>query len=166
MPFDPAFEREMRELLGDGWLRDDARLETYGDEYRRRTVVPEAVAVPSNREQVLALVRACRRHRVAIVARGAGTNTTGATVPPAGSVVVSFERMDRILDIRPGDRCAVVEPGVVNGALQEALRAHGLFWPPDPTSADTCTIGGNLACNAGGPRAVKYGATRDNVLAL
>ncbi|MDG6347876.1 FAD-linked oxidase C-terminal domain-containing protein, partial [Luteimonas sp. 8-5] len=101
-----------------------------------------------------------------LVARGAGTNTTGATVPPDGSIVVSFERMARILDIRPGDRCAVVEPGVVNGALQEALRAHGLFWPPDPTSADTCTIGGNLACNAGGPRAVKYGATRDNVLAL
>src|SRR5690606_14961537 len=127
---------------------------------------PHAVAIPADRGQVQALVRACRRHGVAIVARGAGTNTTGATVPPDDSIVVSFERMARILDIRPGDRCAVVEPGVVNGALQEALRAHGLFWPPDPTSADTCTIGGNLACNAGGPRAVKYGATRDNVLAL
>jgi D-lactate dehydrogenase len=101
-----------------------------------------------------------------LVARGRGTNTTGATVPVAGGVAVSFERMDRILDIRPGDRCAVVEPGVLNGDLQRALRPHGLFWPPDPTSADYSTIGGNLACNAGGPRAVKYGATRDNVLAL
>ena len=81
-------------------------------------------------------------------------------------MVVSFERMNRILDIRPGDRCAVVEPGVLNGDLQRALQAHGLFWPPDPTSADYSTIGGNLACNAGGPRAVKYGASRDNVLAL
>ena len=74
--------------------------------------------------------------------------------------------MNRILAIRPGDRAAVVEPGVLNGDLQRALRAHGLFWPPDPTSAPYCTIGGNLACNAGGPRAVKYGASRDNVLAL
>jgi D-lactate dehydrogenase len=81
-------------------------------------------------------------------------------------VVASFERMARILDIRPGDRCAVVEPGVLNGDLQRALRPHGLSWPPDPTSADFSTVGGNLACNAGGPRAVKYGASRDNVLAL
>jgi D-lactate dehydrogenase len=101
-----------------------------------------------------------------VVARGRGTNTTGATVPVAGGVVVSFERMDAILAIRPGDRCAVVEPGVLNGELQRTLQAHGLFWPPDPTSADFSTIGGNLACNAGGPRAVKYGASRDNVLAL
>jgi len=166
MPFSAAFEREMRDTLGDGWLRDGARLDAYGDEYRRETIAPGAVAVPRDRQQVVALVRACRRHRVPLVARGSGTNTTGATVPAAGGVVVSFERMDRILDIRPGDRCAVVEPGVLNGALQEALRAQGLFWPPDPTSADICTVGGNLACNAGGPRAVKYGATRDNVLAL
>jgi D-lactate dehydrogenase len=166
MAFDPAFEREMQQLLGDGWVRDATRLDAYADEYRRSAVVPRAVAIPADRTQVQALVRACRRIGVALVARGAGTNPTGATVPPDGSIVVSFERMARILDIRPGDRCAVVEPGVVNGALQEALRAHGLFWPPDPTSADTCTIGGNLACNAGGPRAVKYGATRDNVLAL
>jgi D-lactate dehydrogenase len=84
----------------------------------------------------------------------------------AGGVVVSFERMRRIVDIRPGDRCAVVEPGVLNGDLQAALRPHGLFWPADPTSAGYSTVGGNLACNAGGPRAVKYGASRDNVLAL
>jgi D-lactate dehydrogenase len=115
---------------------------------------------------VLALVQACRTHHVPLVARGRGTNTTGAAVPIAGGVVVSFERMNRILDIRPGDRCAVVEPGVLNGDLQRALQPHGLFWPPDPTSADYCTIGGNLACNAGGPHAVKYGASRDNVLAL
>ncbi|MDG6347875.1 FAD-binding protein, partial [Luteimonas sp. 8-5] len=113
MAFDPAFEREMQHLLGDGWVRDGSRLEAYADEYRRRAVVPRAVAIPADRSQVQALVRACRSHGVALVARGAGTNTTGATVPPDGSIVVSFERMARILDIRPGDRCAVVEPGVV-----------------------------------------------------
>jgi D-lactate dehydrogenase len=105
-------------------------------------------------------------HRVPIVARGRGTNTTGASVPIAGGVVASFERMNRVLAIDPANRCAIVEPGVLNADLQAALKPHGLFWPPDPTSAPYCTIGGNLACNAGGPRAVKYGATRDNVLAL
>ena len=108
----------------------------------------------------------CRRHRLPLVARGRGTNTTGATVPVAGGVVASFERMNRLLRVEPENRVAVVEPGLLNADLQAALAPHGLFWPPDPTSAPFCTIGGNLACNAGGPRAVKYGATRDNVLAL
>ena len=87
-------------------------------------------------------------------------------MPFRGGVVVSFARMNRILDIQPGNRCAVVEPGVLNGDLQQALQAQGLFWPPDPSSFERCSIGGNLATNAGGPRAVKYGATRDNVLGV
>ncbi len=163
---DESMHDEMVALFGTGWLRDDAERLTYGYDNSRRLVLPDAVALPVERGQVLALVRACRAHRVPLVARGRGTNTTGASVPVEGGVVVSFERMHRILDIRPGDRCAVVEPGVLNGTLQRALEPHGLFWPPDPTSADYATIGGNLACNAGGPRAVKYGASRDNVLAL
>ncbi len=158
--------RTLTALLGDGWRTDASERLTYGYDNSRRQAMPDAVALPSTREQVVALVRACRAHRVPVIARGRGTNTTGAAVPTAGGVVVSFERMQRILDIRPGDRCAVVEPGVLNGDLQRALKPHGLFWPPDPTSADYSSIGGNLACNAGGPRAVKYGASRDNVLAL
>ena len=153
-------------LLGDAWLTDENERLSYGYDNSRRQAMPDAVALPTTREQVVALVRGCRSHRIPIVARGRGTNTTGAAVPIEGGVVISFERMNRILEIRPGDRCAVVEPGVLNGDLQRALAPHGLFWPPDPTSADYSTIGGNLACNAGGPRAVKYGATRDNVLAL
>ena len=101
-----------------------------------------------------------------IVARGRGTATTGATVPIAPSVVVCFERMQRIARIETGNRFAVVEPGVINGDLQTALQPHGFFWPPDPTSAPYSTVGGNLACNAGGPRTVKYGACRENVLGL
>ena len=159
-------QAELATLLGDGWLTDASERLAYAYDNSRRQSLPDAVALPITREQVVALVRACRAHRVAVVARGRGTNTTGAAVPVAGGVVVSFERMNRILDIRPGDRCAVVEPGVLNGDLQAALKAHGLFWPPDPTSAGYSTVGGNLACNAGGPRAVKYGASRDNVLAL
>ena len=161
-----ALDRELAALLGDGWRTDENERLTYGYDNSRRQALPGAVALPADAAQVQALVRACRVHRVPIVARGRGTNTTGAAVPVAGGVVVSFERMQRILDIRPGDRCAVVEPGVLNGDLQRALAPHGLFWPPDPTSADYSTVGGNLACNAGGPRAVKYGASRDNVLAL
>jgi D-lactate dehydrogenase len=160
--------RELADLLGEGrsWLTDPGERLAYAYDNSRRESLPDAVALPVARGQVQALVRACFRHRVPVIARGRGTNTTGASVPVQGGVVVSFERMDRILDVRPGDRCAVVEPGVLNGDLQAALQGHGLFWPPDPTSAAFSTVGGNLACNAGGPRAVKYGASRDNVLAL
>ena len=154
-------------LLGaDGWHVDAVIRAAHASDDSRRHALPDAVAMPNNREQVVALVRACREHRIPLVARGAGTATTGAAVPVHGGIVVSFARMHRILDIRAADRCAVVEPGVLNGDLQQALQAHGLFWPPDPSSADTCSVGGNLATNAGGPRAVKYGATRDNVLGL
>lgn len=162
----PDLLRTLADLLGDALRTDPGERLTYGYDNSRRQAMPDAVALPTHVDQVVALVRACRAQRVPVIARGRGTNTTGASVPVDGGVVVSFERMARILDIRPGDRCAVVEPGVLNGDLQRALKPHGLFWPPDPTSADFSSVGGNLACNAGGPRAVKYGASRDNVLAL
>jgi D-lactate dehydrogenase len=157
----------LRRLLGTGGLLLDAseRL-AYGYDNSRRQGLPLAVALPTTAEQVQAIVRLCRAAKMPIVARGRGTNTTGASVPGDDALVVSFERMNRVLAIRPGDRVAVVEPGLLNGDLQAALAPHGLFWPPDPTSAGFCSVGGNIACNAGGPRAVKYGATRDNVLAL
>ena len=158
---------ELTALLGPGGLLLDAaeRL-AYGYDNSRRQGLPLAVALPTEAAQVQAIVRLCRAHGLPIVARGRGTNTTGASVPGEDALVVSFERMDRVLAIRPGDRVAVVQPGLLNGDLQAALAPHGLFWPPDPTSAAFSSVGGNLACNAGGPRAVKYGATRDNVLAL
>ena len=161
-----SLDDELSALLGDGWLTDDAARRRHGEDDSRRAALPDGVALPRTREQVIALVRACRRHRVPIVARGAGTGTTGAAVPTHGGIVVSFARMNRILELRTADRCAVVEPGVLNGELQQALMPHGLFWPPDPSSADLCSVGGNLATNAGGPRAVKYGTARDNVLGL
>lgn len=162
-----AFVATLHALLGeDGWRTDDSARNAHAQDNSWRHMRPAGVAFPRDREQVVALVRACREHHIALVARGAGTGTTGAAVPIEGSIVLSFARMNRILAIQPGDRCAVVEPGVLNGDLQQALMPHGLFWPPDPSSAEICSIGGNLACNAGGPRAVKYGTSRDNVLGL
>ncbi len=162
-----ALDLELATLLGaEAWRRDEASRFAHAADDSRQVALPDAVAVPSTAEQVAAIVAACRRHCVPVVARGAGTGTTGAAVPFAGGVVISFAQMNRIVSIRPEDRYAVVEPGVINGDLQRALAPHGLFWPPDPSSAEHCTVGGNLACNAGGPRAVKYGATRDNVLGL
>jgi len=117
-------------------------------------------------EQVQALVDVCNEHGIPIAARGLGTGTTGAPVPERGGLVIAFERMNRILDVDPANRIAVVEPGVVNDDLQRAVAGHGFFWPPDPTSAAVCTIGGNLAYNSAGPRAVKYGTPRENTLGL
>jgi D-lactate dehydrogenase len=138
----------------------------YAYDNSRRQALPDAVVFAREHAQVEALVRACRKHRVPVVARGRGTNTTGASVPIEGGVVVSFERMNRILRIDPDNRLAVVEPGVLNGDLQRALAPHGFFWPPDPTSSPWCSIGGNLACNSAGPRTVKYGSPRENTLGL
>jgi D-lactate dehydrogenase len=165
-PLPTAFTDELSRLLGEHWRTDAAALAAHAQDNSWRHALPQGVALPEGREQVQAIVRACRAHGVALVGRGTGTGTTGAAVPSAGGIVLSFARMDRILAIRPGDRCAVVEPGVLNGDLQQALMPHGLFWPPDPSSFEICSVGGNLATNAGGPRAVKYGTSRDNVLGL
>ncbi|MEO7431025.1 MAG: FAD-linked oxidase C-terminal domain-containing protein [Dokdonella sp.] len=162
----PAIAELQLVFARDALTTDEAECLVYGYDNSRRQAMPDAVVFPTSHEQVTELVRICRSHRIALVARGRGTNTTGASVPVSGGIVASFERMNRILGIDPDNRIAIVEPGVLNGDLQIALAPHRMFWPPDPTSAPFCTIAGNIACNAGGPRAVKYGATRDNVLAL
>ena len=156
----------LRDLFGDALLTDSGECLAYGYDNSKRRAMPSAVVLPQDADQVQGLVQRCREHGTPITARGRGTNTTGASVPVEGGVVVSFERMNRIVRIGPDDRVAVVEPGVLNGDLQKALTGHGLFWPPDPTSAPYSSIGGNLACNAGGPRAVRWGSARDNVLGL
>ncbi len=145
---------------------DRASLEVYGYDNSKRHHAAEAVVFAHTIEQVQTVVQICARHQIPLTARGRGTATTGAAVPIQGGIVLSFERMAEIIEIDPQNRLACVQPGVLNGSLQSALSPFGFFWPPDPTSAAFCSIGGNLACNAGGPRTVKYGATRDNVLGL
>jgi len=163
----PEFISELGRIVGaNNVLRDPADCWPYGYDNSRRHHPPEAVAFATGHLQVRDVLRLCNRAGVCVVARGRGTGTTGATVPTRGGLVLSLERMNRILRIAPADRLMVVEPGVTNQAVQDAAAAAGFFWPPDPTSGAYCTIGGNLAYNSAGPRGVKYGTPRENVLGL
>ncbi len=127
---------------------------------------PECAVLVESTEQAAAVLRLCLEHRVPVTPRGAGSGMCGGSLPIAGGVVLSTERMRRIKEIDGGDLVAVVEPGVVTGQLQEAVEAQGLFYPPDPASLEYCSIGGNASTNAGGPRAFKYGVTREYILGL
>ncbi|MGB5833801.1 MAG: FAD-linked oxidase C-terminal domain-containing protein [Thiohalocapsa sp.] len=159
--------RALRKIVGtDALLTDPADCLPYGYDNSRRQTLPAAVVFVSEAVQVGAVVSLCNGLRIPVAARGLGTGTTGATVPEPDGIVVAFERMNRILRIDPANRLAVVEPGVVNDDLQHAIAARGFFWAPDPTSAAVCTVGGNLAYNSAGPRAIKYGTPRENTLGL
>ncbi|MBT2514514.1 FAD-binding protein [Arthrobacter sp. ISL-30] len=128
--------------------------------------LPLAVVWAETVEDVQHVVRSCAAHGVPIVARGAGTGVSGGAHATEGSLVLSLERMNRILELNPDDETAVVEPGVINAELNAAAAEHGLMYAPDPASFKTSTIGGNVATNAGGLRCAKYGVTRDSILAL
>ena len=164
----PQFLRRLGEAAGggDSLLTRPSDCWPYGYDNSRLQALPGAVAFAASHDQVRDIVAVCNDAAVPLVSRGSGTGTTGATVPLQHAVVLSFERMHEIISIDPANRCATVQPGVTNAALQLAAAAHGFFWPPDPTSAAVCTIGGNLAYNSAGPRAVKYGTPRENTLAL
>jgi len=138
----------------------------YGYDNSRQHALPQAVCFASDVGQVQDLVGLCRKYGIPLIARGRGTGTTGATVPLRGGIVLAMERMRQQLSIDPANRLARVSPGYTNQELQQAAAEHGFFWPPDPTSAAVCTIGGNLAYNSAGPRAVKYGTPRENTLGL
>ncbi len=167
MTITPEFIDGLKRILPQQAIRlDPADCWTYGYDNSKKHAPPEAVAFPTRHEEVVALVRLCNEHRIPLTARGRGTGTTGAVVPLEGGLVMSLERMNRIVELSPDNRFAVVEPGLTNQALQDALKPMGFFWPPDPTSAAFCSIGGNLAYNSAGPRAVKYGTPRDNILGL
>lgn len=127
---------------------------------------PECAVLCESAEQVSAVLRICLERKVPVTPRGAGSGMVGGALPLQGGIVLSTERMQKIKEIDAGDLVCVVEPGVVTGRLQEAVEAQELFYPPDPASLEFCSIGGNAATNAGGPRAFKYGVTREYVLGL
>ncbi len=138
----------------------------YAYDATNQIFLPDAVVFPSNVEDVSKVLKLANTERFYVIPRGAGTGLSGGSVPVSGGVVLSLERMRRILRIDTENLIAVVEPGVVNFELQMELGKAGLFFPPEPTSLRYCTIGGNIAECAGGPRSVKYGVTRDYVTGL
>jgi len=161
-----VLERELgaAAIIGPG----HERLDDYG---RDESPLPEfflpaCAALVESTEQAAAVLRICLERKVPVTPRGAGSGMTGGALPVAGGVVLSTEKMNRIKEIDAGDLIAVVEPGVITGKFQDAVEAERLFYPPDPASLEFCSIGGNAATNAGGPRAFKYGVTREYVLGL
>ena len=166
-PLAKAFLKALQGLYADqDLLTGPGNCWAYGYDNSRQQAMPDAVCFARSHQQVLDTLRLCHQHRVPLIARGKGTGTTGATVPAEGGIVLSTERLRERLEIDPANRLAVVSPGFTNQEVQDAAAEHGFFWPPDPTSAAVCTVGGNLAYNSAGPRAVKYGTPRENTLGL
>lgn len=163
---EPFIASLRQQLAADQLLSDPGETWNYGYDNSRRHAAPELVVLPASHAEVAAVVRLCYEHGIVLTARGRGTGTTGASVPIRGGVILSTERMNRIINIDPANRYLVVEPGVTNQQVQDAAAEHGFFWPPDPTSAAYCSVGGNLAYNSAGPRAVKYGTPRENTFGL
>ena len=148
-------------------MRADApSLEAYGHDALGQGHPPDLIVIPACTKDIAAIARLCNEHRVPLVVRGAGTGYTGGAVPTRGGLVLSMERLNRILEIDETNLLAVVEPNVITGDLQRAVEQVGLFYPPDPASLEISSIGGNVAECAGGPRAFKYGTTKHYVLAL
>jgi glycolate oxidase len=141
-------------------------LESYSGDKWLASHKPDIVLRPRTTRSVSALLRFANQHRIPVTARGAGFGYVGGCVPVRGGIVVSFERMNRIKEINGADFVAVVQPGVITKNLQDAVEKKGLYYPPDPASRADSFIGGNIATNAGGPRCLKYGVTRDYVLGL
>jgi glycolate oxidase len=145
---------------------DEASRMLYGTDALKRGRPADVVVLPATTEEVAAVVKLCAERRIPIVPRGGGTGYTGGSVPSHGGVVLSLERMNRILEIDEANLLAVVQPNVITGDLQDAVEKLGLFYPPDPASLRQSVIGGNVAECAGGPRAFKYGTTKRYVLGL
>lgn len=158
----------LADVVGRDRVRADAgTLEAYStDATPLERGAPECVVFPATTAEVAGIMRIANAQRIPVVPRGAGTNLSGGTTAPPGSIVLSLARMRRLIEVDPGDMVAVCEPGVRTSELAAAAAAHGLLFPPDPGSQTTATVGGNVGENSGGLRALKYGITRDYVLGV
>ena len=164
----PDIVQALRQIVGEsGVLAGAEEMEPYThDEVVGLRADPEVVVRVTNAEQIAEVFRLAQRERVPVTPRGAGYGLSGGSVPVCGGIVLSTEKMNRILEIDHENLMVTVEPGVITGDIHRAVEAEGLFYPPDPASLDSCSIGGNIAEGAGGPRAVKYGVTKDYVCGL
>jgi glycolate oxidase len=162
----PQILAELRSAVGDrGLITEHNQLQTYEcDGLTNFRALPGAVVLPRSTAEVQAVVRICAKHHIAFVARGAGTGLSGGALPQEGCVVISLARMNRILSVDLENARITVEPGVTNSQVTERVRSAGFFYAPDPSSQSVCTIGGNLAENAGGAHCLKYGFTVTHVL--
>lgn len=162
------FVKEFSEIIGESNVfLDSESLNKYAhDETENLHFLPDVVLKPRTAFEISAIMKICNARGIPVTPRGGGTGLSGGALPHLGGVVISMERMDTILDIDERNLQVTTEPGVITEVLQEAVKSKGLFYPPDPSSRGTCFIGGNIAENSGGPRAVKYGVVKDYVLNL
>ncbi|MGZ3837346.1 MAG: FAD-binding oxidoreductase [Flavisolibacter sp.] len=159
---------QFRQIVGDAYVFvDEEVLNRYAsDETEDLHFLPDVVIKPASAAEISEILKICNQHRIPVTPRGAGTGLSGGALPHLGGVLLSIERMNRILDIDERNLQVTTEPGVITEVLQDAVKAKGLFYPPDPSSRGSCMIGGNIAENSGGPKAVKYGVVKDYVLNL
>src|ERR1700716_2152122 len=159
---------DFRAVVGqNGIIVERNQLQTYEcDGLTAIRTLPGAVVLPRSRDEVQAIIRICAQHRIPFVARGAGTGLSGGALPAASGIVISFARMNRILAVDIPNQRITVEPGVINSHVTQRVAPSGHFYAPDPSSQSVCTIGGNVAENAGGAHCLKYGFTTTHVLAL
>ena len=157
-----------RKISGNDFVFvDEESLKNYSnDETETLSFLPEVVIKPRTAQEISAIMKICNEHRIPVTPRGAGTGLSGGALPHLGGVLLSTERMNTLTQIDERNLQVTTEPGVITEVLQEAVKAKGLFYPPDPSSRGSCFIGGNIAENSGGPKAVKYGVVRDYVLNL
>ncbi len=159
---------QFKEIVGHQYvLADEESMQNYGhDETENLLYLPEVVIKPRTAEEISAIFNICNEHKIPVTPRGAGTGLSGGALPQFGGVLISLERMNSIIDIDERNLQVTTEPGVITEVLQNAVKEKGLFYPPDPSSKGSCFIGGNIAENSGGPKAVKYGVVKDYVLNL
>jgi glycolate oxidase len=157
---------QFRKILGDAFViaDEEAKSDYAHDKTEDYFFLPDVVVKPGTAAEVSALLKICNEHRIPVTPRGAGTGLSGGALPVKRGVVLSMERFNKILQIDELNLQATVEPGVITEVFQNAVKEKGLFYPPDPASRGSCFLGGNLANNSGGPKAVKYGVTRDYVI--
>lgn len=157
-----------KNISGDKYvLVDEETLHNYAhDETEDLHYLPDVVIKPGSAEEISAILGICNQHKIPVTPRGAGTGLSGGALPHLGGVLLSVERLNKIIDIDDRNLQVTTEPGVITEVLQNAVKEKGLFYPPDPSSRGSCMIGGNIAENSGGPKAVKYGVVKDYVLNL
>ena len=164
----PEIVKQLIEIVGEQFaITDSSSLHTYGhDETEELLYLPQIVLRPANADEISRIMKICNEHTIPVTPRGAGTGLSGGALPHLGGVVIATVRLNKIINIDERNLQVTTEPGVITEVLQNAVKEKGLFYPPDPSSKGSCFIGGNIAENSGGPKAVKYGVVRDYVLNL